>query len=259
MAPNPRKRPFQPTIDTFFGRAGRSDFHTQQHQEPWQPYSALPPDIQSSLLSVGMRIRKAVPEGYKTHRPPPPPSSSSGDRPVAATARPAELLPFCGLHKVGGLGVQDGPVDAFAYADAGPSSSLFSSQESCASAVSTDSLPARKRLCPHTDEEEDEDEGEEEQPGFALHFDGDAAFVVDADFGGDVPLSSRSGGNALQHVAWRVGQRQFAMPRTRTRRKGGVLVDENTRPEDVDGGDFGEAGFLRAAEWEGEGMDLGGF
>lgn len=81
----------------------------------------LPADTQSHLLNVGMRVRKSVPEGYKTGTysafnlwsdndvtsmngialAPPPlsraPSSTTGQR---------ELLPFCGINKVGGLSSQ---------------------------------------------------------------------------------------------------------------------------------------------------------
>ncbi|KKY35761.1 putative ribonucleotide reductase inhibitor [Diaporthe ampelina] len=81
----------------------------------------LPADTQSHLLNVGMRVRKSVPEGYKTGSysafslwsdndatnmknmatPPPAlvraPSSATGQR---------ELLPFCGINKVGGLSSQ---------------------------------------------------------------------------------------------------------------------------------------------------------
>ncbi|KAG8167165.1 hypothetical protein KVR01_002854 [Diaporthe batatas] len=80
----------------------------------------LPADTQSHLLNVGMRVRKSVPEGYKTgsysafslwsdndaakmnHAATPPalpraPSSATSQR---------ELLPFCGINKVGGLSPQ---------------------------------------------------------------------------------------------------------------------------------------------------------
>lgn len=83
----------------------------------------LPADTQSHLLNVGMRVRKSVPEGYKTGSysafslwsdndaadtkamATPPPAlirapSSAGQR---------ELLPFCGINKVGGLSSQPAP------------------------------------------------------------------------------------------------------------------------------------------------------
>ncbi|KAI1765721.1 ribonucleotide reductase inhibitor-domain-containing protein [Hypoxylon sp. FL1150] len=87
----------------------------------------LPDSVQSNLISVGMRVRKSVPEGYKTgtysafalwdetnHFN----SNSNVTTAVSATtmgegrsranaiSTPRELLPFCGIHKVGGLGTQ---------------------------------------------------------------------------------------------------------------------------------------------------------
>lgn len=78
----------------------------------------LPADTQASLLSVGMRVRKSVPEGYKTHKtlgeagfPFPstaPPVASAPPRPAYNTAGSSrELAPFCGLHKVGGWAQQE--------------------------------------------------------------------------------------------------------------------------------------------------------
>ena len=73
--------------------------------------SDLPPKVQSSLLSVGMRIRKAVPEGYKlqsnkdvnflpnvatAHDPGSPLKGS--DNQVGTT-----LQPYCGLLGIGGM------------------------------------------------------------------------------------------------------------------------------------------------------------
>jgi hypothetical protein len=80
----------------------------------------LPAETQSSLLTVGMRVRKSVPEGYKTHKTMPTeefpfPSTASVSAAPATTsyniANPRELAPFCGLHKIGGLSSQ-GSFDA---------------------------------------------------------------------------------------------------------------------------------------------------
>jgi hypothetical protein len=64
-----------------------------------------------------MRIRKAVPEGYKTHktatsptearRPAVNPAAASLPSGGGASSTPRELVPFCGLHRVGGLLVQE--------------------------------------------------------------------------------------------------------------------------------------------------------
>ncbi|KAI3326902.1 hypothetical protein HD806DRAFT_485356 [Xylariaceae sp. AK1471] len=80
----------------------------------------LPASVQANLLSVGMRIRKSVPEGYKTGNysafalwdendacPATAVTMGEGQRSRAnAFSSPRELLPFCGIHKVGGLDTQ---------------------------------------------------------------------------------------------------------------------------------------------------------
>ena len=117
-AGQPRKRQFQPTIDSFFARADRDEWlsHAWQHESILQRVRNepnLPSEVQASLLSVGMRIRKAVPEGYKTHKtslfsdptPALPRTTSYAYQPTGPS-RVAELTPFCGLHSIGGLGIQ---------------------------------------------------------------------------------------------------------------------------------------------------------
>ncbi|KAJ9155595.1 hypothetical protein NKR23_g1893 [Pleurostoma richardsiae] len=119
----------------------------------------LPASVQSNLLSVGMRVRKSVPEGYKTgsaysgfslwadaaassHH------NNNGGTPLSVA--PRELLPFCGIHKVGGLSAQPDfdaapplPVDVFTNPlpalDDVPG--LTSSQESVESNVPTICIP----------------------------------------------------------------------------------------------------------------------
>lgn len=83
----------------------------------------LPADTQSHLLNVGMRVRKSVPEGYKTgsysafslwsdndatstKNMATPPSALV--RASSSAAGQRELLPFCGINKVGGLSSQPG-------------------------------------------------------------------------------------------------------------------------------------------------------
>jgi hypothetical protein len=115
------KRPFQPAITSFFAC---DDFdhlaadHSLAHSPaPHSLAPALPGPVQADLLSVGMRVRKSVPEGYKTPKPalptihtprlavqpppPPPPPSVPDD-----AQHQRELLPFCGLHKIGGFAEQ---------------------------------------------------------------------------------------------------------------------------------------------------------
>ncbi|MCJ1308592.1 hypothetical protein MMC25_002245 [Agyrium rufum] len=59
------KRLFQPSITSFFAT---STLPSAAQPLPPPPSHALPSEIQSSLLNLGMRIRKAVPEGYKTYK-----------------------------------------------------------------------------------------------------------------------------------------------------------------------------------------------
>ncbi|KAL2019588.1 hypothetical protein VTK56DRAFT_9485 [Thermocarpiscus australiensis] len=85
---------------------------------------ALPAQVQTDLLTVGMRVRKAVPEGYKTgsaycafqlwsedsNGNNSSTTSSSFSRPAAApssfSSSLRELEPFCGINKVGGMAFQ---------------------------------------------------------------------------------------------------------------------------------------------------------
>lgn len=109
--------PSQRQITSFFG--ARSSAATSPAPDAATIRSPpLPASVESNLLSVGMRIRKSVPEGYKvsgtsafklwtdntplpTSSRPAAPSSSAAHRAVSR-----ELLPFCGINKVGGLDVQ---------------------------------------------------------------------------------------------------------------------------------------------------------
>ncbi|KAI7410707.1 hypothetical protein KC332_g6257 [Hortaea werneckii] len=141
------KRPFQPSITSYFDQrpgppssapasSASLNPHRPTTKNAWDAYSPpilsppVPEETQASLLSVGMRVRKSVPEGYKTHETlgdgmgrgeggfgvgSKAPSSSApakvgrgrvgGGGIAAATRGGRELMPFCGLHKVGGLGV----------------------------------------------------------------------------------------------------------------------------------------------------------
>ncbi|EME86342.1 uncharacterized protein MYCFIDRAFT_84488 [Pseudocercospora fijiensis CIRAD86] len=104
-----RKRQYQPsnqtTLNSYFGR------HVSGNAQPRSPMSpALPEDVQSSLVNVGMRVRKAMsdaqsPKVYGSADACVLPASSA---PVRIIPR-QELQPFCGLHKTGGWAVQDVP------------------------------------------------------------------------------------------------------------------------------------------------------
>ena len=165
----------------------------QQHQQ------LQPPAVQANLLSVGMRVRKSVPEGYKTHKPVSLPSiqttlARSPNRSSTATMTttathdytvkpprdpvPAhvqhqrELLPFCGLQKIGGYAEQPVTnVHLYAGSDASGErvvnmfplpaeafSQPFSSQSSTASSISISSVRPPNPANLHKRSWQDEDE-----------------------------------------------------------------------------------------------------
>lgn len=179
------KRLFQPSITSFFS-SEHDDEGTSSaaHPAPAWPkttpkqrapaFPSVPGTVQSDLLSVGMRVRKSVPEGYKTHKTLGLPSiqttmsttshrshkstttTTSATAHVSSASPPREpvpsalqhqreLLPFCGLHKIGGYAEQpvnggDVPVNLFPL----PPEAFnqpFSSQSSTSSFVSTESAP----------------------------------------------------------------------------------------------------------------------
>ena len=150
-----RKRQFQPSsqpsIKSFFTTVGTNSAPSSaadidEYALPLKP--TLPDHVQSLLINVGMRVRKSVPEGYKTHKSLPVPATASipqhpsNDLPTSSApelyTKPSELAPFCGLHKIGGFGSQ-------------PTSSapgLSHTQSTIASSVSTPQTPqtnTRKR------------------------------------------------------------------------------------------------------------------
>ncbi|KAG5943891.1 hypothetical protein E4U53_006995 [Claviceps sorghi] len=173
---NPRtKRPFagssadpaQRQITSFFSpqsSEAASSVPGAQTQTPRQP--PLPSSVQANLLSVGMRIRKSVPEGYKTCAPSAFTLWTDNSTPATTAAAPClprraaprapstELLPFCGINKVGGLGIQHSPArdddsdyasddqQHLPYEDSVPELTL--SQESVESTASDP--PSRKRV-----------------------------------------------------------------------------------------------------------------
>ncbi|GAB7333070.1 hypothetical protein MBLNU13_g04751t1 [Cladosporium sp. NU13] len=111
-----RKRQFQPLINSYFRRDGSRTAELGSSSNNISSMSPpLPAETQSSLLTVGMRVRKSVPEGYKTHKtmpteefplPSTAPATAAPVRPTYTTTNSRELAPFCGLHKIGGLSSQ---------------------------------------------------------------------------------------------------------------------------------------------------------
>lgn len=144
--------PSQRQITSFFGAGTAVDAPAAEaaRQQP-----VLPATIQSNLLSVGMRVRKSVPEGYKTEGTSAFKLWTDNTVPGATKIRPntrvtsRELLPFCGINKVGGLESQPAFLhDDVPDEDAVPE--LTMSQETADG--NEDATPSRKRIFDEDDD-----------------------------------------------------------------------------------------------------------
>ncbi|KAK4074514.1 uncharacterized protein Triagg1_5110 [Trichoderma aggressivum f. europaeum] len=141
--------PAQRQITSFFTGYPNNTSNPAATQPALRP--ELPANVQANLLSVGMRVRKSVPEGYKTIDLAKASSSPNGVaikdlRRSAVMAKQVsnELLPFCGINKVGGMDTQ--PASHFMDEDVPALDNipeLTMSQESMDSVV--DSESSRKR------------------------------------------------------------------------------------------------------------------
>ncbi|RDA89223.1 hypothetical protein CP532_0555 [Ophiocordyceps camponoti-leonardi (nom. inval.)] len=245
------KRPFagaaadasQRQITSFFSSSSSTSDAGAQQSSSVAPSVRLPPSVQADLLSVGMRVRKSVPEGYKTA------SSSSfklwsddgdGGKSSGVASRHEhghartlahanadsrrELLPFCGINRVGGLAFQDDPSYLAPETLPGLTLSQETIDEDDDDEDDSDKIlkPPRKRSLP-----EDEEEDEWSLPGQAY-------------------TPGWSSANA----------RVKATPRHRAaaKRAGGEAEDVGQENMMVDG-DFGDADFLVYVGAEQE-MDL---
>ncbi|PSS12525.1 hypothetical protein M430DRAFT_36628 [Amorphotheca resinae ATCC 22711] len=183
MAPaHQAKRPYagsQPPITSYFTQSPsttspRTTYSVSQlpHDSTSELRPSLPPSIQANLLSVGMRVRKSVPEGYKTgsysaftlFSDPTPTPERNPVKKITPRPRTRELAPFCGIMKVGGLAQQQ----SGAY-DEGDSSAIDLdyddedevpplSQGSTNSDVSVDAPVVNKRRFDLDEEEEQVDD-----------------------------------------------------------------------------------------------------
>ncbi|KAL1954797.1 hypothetical protein VTO42DRAFT_701 [Malbranchea cinnamomea] len=154
---------FSPADSQTESSVPRNVSHYNYSAPTHSPVPMLPSKVQSSLLTVGMRVRKAVPEGYKTNvkttkldayiqRAMYNPSHSS-----EPSAPPTELIPFCGMFKVGNLAVQTFPRPAGVEQGVNvgcDENSLPSSQESADSTCTIPPLNPHKR---ELDEDSDSD------------------------------------------------------------------------------------------------------
>ncbi|KAL4742223.1 ribonucleotide reductase inhibitor-domain-containing protein [Aspergillus similis] len=114
-----KRRRFQPPITTFFTPSSEPNDSSPSNLS-YNHYSAatnsptpvVSPKVQASLLSVGMRVRKAIADGYKTHQAKADKyttfscdhnndtlkATSITTNYDASSAR-SELAPFCGMSK----------------------------------------------------------------------------------------------------------------------------------------------------------------
>ncbi|KAI0476047.1 hypothetical protein GGR56DRAFT_449017 [Xylariaceae sp. FL0804] len=294
------------------GRPGHSSTNTTTRRGTEVGASpSLPDAVQANLINVGMRVRKSVPEGYKTGSYSAFALWDEGDTPIAAAAAsyaasaagttaipPAastasmavgefgqrlranavstprtELLPFCGIHKVGGLdlgaqllfggGYPAAPFPAYSPPtpvidddddDDIPPGLITGSSQGDSSAASS-SPPNRKRSFAEDDDDENADD---RRPRGGL----DVVFHDD-DGGGGGDISPHS----LAPVGWgRAGSqrhRVMAVPRKGRLLRGSKAMAAPPPPavagvDDpgqenvmmVDGSDFGEADFLDRRAWE---------
>lgn len=135
-----KRRRFQPPITTYFASVPESDAsgtHSHYAAATFSPTPVVSAKVQASLLSVGMRVRKSVADGYKTRlemeKEKAAPAIVGADAPTTQAygnyGSHAELTSFAGTHRYLSHMVTDDDGDAFSL----PSSS----QESNASAPFT--------------------------------------------------------------------------------------------------------------------------
>ncbi|KAL4909806.1 ribonucleotide reductase inhibitor-domain-containing protein [Aspergillus multicolor] len=118
-----KRRRFQPPITTFFTASSDPDSSSAPSHLSYNHYSAItnsptpvvPAKVQASLLSVGMRVRKSIVDGYKTHQgkadkyttfscdhinndTPKPTITTTTIHNKNAPVR-SELAPFCGMSR----------------------------------------------------------------------------------------------------------------------------------------------------------------
>ncbi|KAK0671226.1 ribonucleotide reductase inhibitor-domain-containing protein [Cercophora samala] len=200
----------------------------------------LPGAVQTNLLNVGMRVRKSVQEGYKTGAQYSAFKLWEDNTPVATTPNPTtavnaggmrELLPFSGIHKVGGLGIQPANgVDQGATTDdfemAGSQESIFSNSSVTSGTEATErvNVNAKKRF--FVGEEE-----EQEQEGVVLSWQ-------------DMEVSPRSFGPAGFE------NRKWAMPKGKKNREFVAEQENAAGGVTVNGNDFEEASFLERMDDE---------
>jgi hypothetical protein len=283
--------PSQRSITSFFTKTSSpADAAQRSSNQAALDGPALPPQVQTDLLTVGMRVRKAIPEGYKTGgtysaftlwAEDTNAASCAGARPTstapsaAFTSSMRELEPFCGLNKVGGLAFQpahnnhNSSASMIADDDLDSMSGLTSSQDTIASDASSiapslgmtmaiPAAPGRKRIFTS-----DEDSAAHDAHSTSLPYRGRfrrSCDIQEAWLEDEISPRSLAPPPGLWENA-----RVLAVPVPRRAKQGGsrggaagqenVMVVE--RGGGQDGNDFEEASFLDYGVVAGEGgMDM---
>lgn len=213
-----------------------------------------------------MRVRKSVPEGYKTGLSKKHNSCTGLDSGVGGVAQALslcptpcppfatfqtlaltrrELTPFCGIMKIGGMAVQGWDYDS-SQGDNDEADMLaeddvpfLSSQGSTISTISSASRPSCKRRF----DDEEADEGAQLDK---------VVYDIWRDADDDIPLSPRTRPIVLTPrrpgLVLGTGRRTMAVPRSRRKWAGGVksvvLEGQENDIGGVSGCDFGEAEFM---------------
>lgn len=231
------KRPFQPSITSYFGLvASNTDNDTNSTSQTPGLCPTLPPIIQSSLLNVGMRVRKSVPEGYKRRSK--TVGYSHGGHTWNDGTGSIGLVPYCGILKVGGHSTQSVP--------GGDNSNHedwdlgFSSSQDCSTseALLNDTTVSPNPLaisCNNHNKRRRQDADEED-------------LDIEAQ-----PVSPRSRPVSHTRMPDLDHLRAMAIPKSRRKAPGRMETRER---EMLDVVDFEEADFLRPHEWSEYGGDM---
>lgn len=189
------KRPYngsQPSIKSYFTSTSTPSYNssiTQSTTPTNEPcFPPVPANVQSNLINVGMRVRKSVPEGYKTgnysafalfsenNTSAPAAPSEKTQLKTRPRAGARELTPFCGILKVGGLAQQQwgiyNPGGSYqshtnVYEEEMDETDEVPFLSSQGSTISTASVNTPTRENKRRFFEEDEDEGEDERKDYS--------------------------------------------------------------------------------------------
>ncbi|KAG9191600.1 hypothetical protein G6011_10334 [Alternaria panax] len=242
--------------------------HQQQQQQRERLAPDVPGHVQADLLSVGMRVRKSVSEGYKMHKISGLPSiQTTMARSTLAVKPPREavpdqvqhqreLLPFCGLHKIGGFAEQPTTNPHLYNADGTPSPPSYfplpaeTFTQPFSSTASTDSGCSTTSQRPHNPSKrswQDEDEVRPLDTTFFFASSSAKGMAMGTDID-EVPVSPLSetpppGLNMLPPL------RQFAQPKSRRTAQRAISDD------DIDM-DFENASHLEGSLGAGCGSDF---